>query len=253
VLATLVVIVLVLLRMRPHQLESLPDIVPRHDPQGEIEIPLYPEEAQLPAGHRLRLGEVERFGNLEVEPLRVTRGPLEFVHFQGTPGVAPGEDPDEFERSLGQNGFKRSTAPVLKLWLRLRNVSPDQTFAPLGKALVFTRGYGKADRRRRGNNFVCPADEDSRPAGCVYVFDHVVSGEYDLKDQHVERRLGPGEEIMTYIPSEDSGLEQLAGPLVWRVHVRKGLGPSGWGVTTLIDVRFDHDEVLNEGEELPGN
>jgi hypothetical protein len=129
-------------------------------------------------------------------------------------------------------------------------MSSDQTFAPLGKELVYTRGRGKADRRRRGNNFICPVDAGSRPEGCVYVLDHVVSGEYDLRDQHVDRGLGPGEELTTYIPSQPEGLDRLAGELAWRVHFRKGLGPSGWGVTTLADVLFHRDEVIEEGEEL---
>lgn len=222
--------------LRPHQLESLPDIVPPQDARGEVPVPLYPEEAQLPPGHNLRLGETQRFGHLDVQPLRVTRGPLEFVHFRGQPA-------DE-ESGLGRD----PTSPVLKLWIRFRNVSADQTFAPLGRALVFTRGRGKADRRMRGNNFVCPVDSNTDVDDCIPVFDHVVDGEYDLKGQHIERGLPPGAEFTTYIPSDEGGIEQLAGELRWRVHFRKGLGPSGWGVTTLADVLFHSDEVIDDGE-----
>ena len=226
--------------LRPHQLESLPDIVPPQDAQGEVPVQLYPEEAQLPPGHKLRLGETQRFGHVEVQPVRVTRGPLEFVHFRGQPA-------DD------ENGFERDpTLPVLKLWVRFRNVSADQTFAPLGRALVFTRGRGKADRRMRGNNFVCPVDASTDVDDCVPVFDHVIDGEYDLKDQHIERGLQPGAEFTTYIPSAEEGLEQLTGELRWRLHFRKGLGPSGWGVTTLAEVLFHSDEVIDEGELLAG-
>ena len=224
--------------LRPHQLESLPDIVPPRDAQGEVPVPLYPEEAQLPPGHQLRLGETQRFGQVVMQPVRVTHGPLEFVHFRGQ-GV------DE-ESGIGRD----PTPPVLKLWIRFRNVSADQTFAPLGRALVFTRGRGKADRRIRGNNFVCPVDADVELDECVPVFDHIVDGEYDLKDQHVDRGLPPGAEFTTYIPSDEDGIEQFTGELRWRVHFRKGLGPSGWGVTTLADVLFHSDEVIDEGELL---
>ncbi|HUG93186.1 MAG TPA: hypothetical protein VML55_20260 [Planctomycetaceae bacterium] len=238
VLATIVLLAFVIVPnwLRSHQLESLPDIVPRKDADGEIEIQLYPEDARLPRGHELRLGEVRRFGNVTVEPLRVTRGPLEFVQAEGGAPV-----PDGFQRE--------PTPPVLKLWLRFQNVSASQTFAPLGKALVFTRGRGRADRRRRGNNFIGPADPDARRHQSVYVFEHV-SDAYDLKEQDVERTLAPGQEFITFIPSEDEGLQKLAGELVWRVHFRKGLGPSGWGVTTLADVRFHSNEITDERNSL---
>ena len=83
----------------PHSLESLPDLKPQ-----TIRIP---ENAPMPAFHTLQLGETQRYGNLEITPLIVTREPLDFAE-EGT-----------------------STAPVLKLALKMTNVSDDQAFVPM--------------------------------------------------------------------------------------------------------------------------
>ena len=62
-------------------LENLPDLEPKRDSAGQIGLRLVPEEAPMPLGHELKLGDEQRFGNLKVTALRVTRGPLEFSHY----------------------------------------------------------------------------------------------------------------------------------------------------------------------------
>ncbi|MBW3540238.1 MAG: hypothetical protein KY476_08205 [Planctomycetes bacterium] len=217
----------------PHPLESLPDVVPKRDAAGNIQVSLYPIDVALPPGHVLSAAEDgerrQRFGNLEVEVLKVTRGPLEFTHYTGESNYQP-----------------QPTAPVLKLWLRLKNVSEDQTFAPLGQELVYKRGRGKRDKSFRANNFVCRLGDDGSRGDCVLVYDHLVSGEFDIKGQFINRGLKPGQEFETFIPTTEEGLEDLQGELIWRVHLRKGLGPSGWGVTTLVEVRFKSSDVIDE-------
>src|SRR5690606_928719 len=95
---------------KPHHLESLPDI----RPESETNLSYVPVHAELAPGHTLRIGEQRRFGNILVEPLRITREPIDFVHYSGAAKVT-----------------RPATQPVLKLWLRFTNVSDEQTIAPL--------------------------------------------------------------------------------------------------------------------------
>ena len=207
---------------RTSQLESLPDVVPRQDRQGEILREVWPEQAQLPPGHTLRLGETGRFGNLRVTPLRVTREPLAFTHYQGTQTRPP-------------------AGTVLKLWLKFENFG-GVPFAPLDRELLFTRVVQSGrDYRVRANNFLAPAGDRSADS-LVLVFDHVTSGDWDLAGQQLGQVLAAGETGETYIPT-GTDLPNLSGPLVWRMHLRKGIASNGWGVTTLVEVVFDADDV----------
>lgn len=227
--ATLAIIILIisLLRARQHSLESLPDLKPPvHN--GKTAFQLVPENAPMPPGHLLRLGESQRFGSLRVTPLRVTRGPVEFVYFSDEPG----------HRRL-------PTPPTLKLWLRFENVSDDQTFEPLGRVLVLTRIAGKRPPHDlRANNFVCRADDKRRDGHRVLLFDLARDSNWDLRGQDVDHPLKPGETWETYLASEVDGVDELTGALIWRVQFRKGYNrQSQRGVTTLIEVRFSSQEV----------
>ncbi|RLS58067.1 MAG: hypothetical protein DWH91_03010 [Planctomycetota bacterium] len=201
-----------------NKLESLPDV------RQVLNIPI---NSQLPAGHTLALGEKQRFGNLLVEPLRVTTGPLEVVHFS--------------ERD--KTTIMKSQ--VLKLWVRLTNESKDQAFIPLDRQLVFKRHF--RDDVCFANNFVVPASKKASGGPVVFVYDHPETSEWDLSGQDLGKTLGPGESWETYIPTTEDGLEELQGELLWRVHVRKGLSPKGGGVTTLVEVAFHDDQIQNEG------
>lgn len=203
---------------RPHALESLPDVPPLDVQHGEV-MKLAPADAELPAGHRLVLGEPRRFGNLLIEPLRVERGAIEFDHFSGRTAVR-----------------KPATSPVLMLWLRFTNVSEQQTIAPLDPELVFRRTM--LDVGPRANQFVRRVADEAIDGPQVLLYDHPISSEWDLRDQQLGVRLAPGESLETYLPSGEAGID-LSGPLVWRVHFRKGYSPQGFGVTTLVDVEFD--------------
>lgn len=211
----------------PHHLESLPDLVPKIRNQ-KVAYELVPEEASMARGHVLRLGEEQRFGSLKVTPLRVTRGPLEFVHFTGDD--AQSRPPE---------------GPVLKLWLRIENVSEDQVFAPLDRKLLLTRVPGNEQRSLwRSNNFVCRVAEKSERNQKVLVYDLPPTSSWEWKGHDDERELAPGEVYETYIPTTQEGVDQLSGDLVWRVHFRKGYNPESFrGVTTLIEVRFRSDQI----------
>lgn len=233
---TLACIYLLLTSERPgvdaSKLESLPDLRPRFDKKTKkIALRLVPEDAPMPPGHTLRIGDQQRFGNVKVTPLRVTRGSLQFVHFN---------DPSK---------KKQSNERVLKLWLRLENVSDDQEFPPLDRKLMLTRVQDKENLELlRANNFLCLQAAKGKKGQKVLVFDHPISSPWDLQGQNLGRSLKPGEQIETFIPTVADGLDQLQGDLIWRVHFRKGYNPKSFrGVTTLLEVAFDSEDITAEG------
>jgi hypothetical protein len=211
-------------RGRVHPLESLPDLVPKTAAY------VIEESTPLPPEHTLRLGETRRFGNLEVTPLRVTRGPVMVV------SVSDGDE---------ESPNVESGMPVLKLWLRIRNVSDDQTIRPFGRELLRLPANSRNDRF---NTFVCRADQKRRDGDRVLVY-YLTREERELalQGQQADRELGPGETYETFIATSERGIEELNGDLVWRVHFRKGLNPaSRRGVTTLIEVTFHSDAIQEE-------
>jgi hypothetical protein len=208
-------LVFLLLSAQQHALESLPDVVPPRDSDGNISRVLAPPEAPLPPGHVLTLGESRRFGDLLVTPVKVTREPLEFVHYRSHERRAP-------------------TDNVLKLWLRFENVSErGRRFAPLDAELLFYRRLG--NQGLKANNFLSRADDRSQ---FIAVYDHPPGSDWDLAGQNLGTVLDPGEAVEMFVPSE-TDLPPWNGPFVWRVHVRKGIAENGWGVTTLIEIAFD--------------
>lgn len=231
VFATLALGLLVyrMLMSRPHQLESLPDIKPRMDQQGRVVQEIVPIYANVAKGHTLQLGVTRRFGNIEVTPVKVTRGDLQFVHYNAE---------SEYRREPVRG--------VWKLWLTFKNVSDDQVVDPVDADLVFLRGPTKDDPDRfQANQFLAPATKRTKD-NVVLLYDHVVDGNYDLKGQDLGKKLQPGEEFTTFLPSEPTGLEQLTKNILWRVQFRKGYSPENYGVTTLIDVEFSADDVKSE-------
>jgi hypothetical protein len=216
-----------------HQLESLEDPAEAAAPNGKKIVQLYQVNMELPDGHLLRLGESRRFGNILVEPMKVTRGPLKFVHFSSDEAaLAPSPEP---------------TAPTLKLWLRLENLSDDQTIAPLDRLMLYDNRVFSEENFEdfRGNTFVCRASDKRKGGKLFYVYNLNTDDSWDLRDQPLEP-LAPGGNCETYIPSSLGDIDQLKGDLVWRVHVRKGYSAAEHGVTTLIEINFHSDEIQNE-------
>ena len=206
----------------PSLLESLPDVPPLKD--GEVQ--LVPIEAVMPPGHTLGLGDSQRFGDIVIEPYQVVREPLAFVHFSGQEDV---NRPD--------------TEPVVKLWVRFTNVSTDQPIAPLDGETLFKRVFRPETGQTRANQFVCSLDTKDNDREPVFVFDYSPSDEFDLVDQELGRVLQPGESYETYIPTTEAALDRLNGELIWRIHFRKGYSPKGYGVTTVVEVKFDRERI----------
>lgn len=207
-------------------LESLPDVVPLKKKTAGISV--YKETAEMPAGHDLKVGDSQRFGNIEVTVLKVTRGEIQFRHFaDATKSRLP-------------------SAPVLKLWLRFKNVSKDQEIAPLDDQLLFTRG-GKDRFSYRSNQFVVRAEQKAnRDAKRIIAFDHIIGSGWDLANLPLDKPLQPGESHDYYVPTCENDLDILTGELVWRVHIRKGYSSRGNGVTTLFEVHFNSDVISDE-------
>lgn len=205
-------------------LESLPDPVPPKRKTSGV----YQETAPMPDGHDLKIGDRQRFGNIEVTVLKVTRGPIQFRHFSDA-GKA-----------------RLPSAPVLKLWLRFKNVSEDQEIAPLDDHLLFHR-IGRDRLTYHSNQFVVRAEQKNNPdAKRVIAYDHIIGSGWDLADLPLDKPLQPGESRDYYVPTCENDLEALTGELLWRVHIRKGYSARGNGVTTLFEVRFNSDAVTDE-------
>jgi hypothetical protein len=214
----------------------------------------YPERfvtAPLPPEQRLRLNETRRFGSIEVTPLRVERKKVG-VFVQGF-----GAEPCKF--------------PSLVLHLKFRNVSEDQTFAPLDN--YFDRwwkpGQGQMPftQLEAGKDRFCGGPAKWNPP----------LNKKNEKPQWVEGRkpsdpegLKPGEEAEGFVCTDgDDARAALvlfadrqaaadlfggpgrvpppsAGPFLWRVQMRRGL--INWkgkdhSATTVIGVEFGRDDI----------
>lgn len=207
---------------KPHHLESLPDI----PPEKVENLSYVPVNAKLAPGHTLALGEQCRFGNVLIEPLKITREPIEFVHYSGNPGKT-----------------RPPTSPVWKLWIKVTNVSRDQTIAPLDRRLVL-RWVTKAEQQKDFTNYyITDRRAADRDAPSVQLYRLPLASDWDMKDEDLGKALGPGESYTTYLASAEDGLDKLGDNLVWRVQIRKGYSPQGNGVTTVFEVAFKKSDV----------
>jgi len=225
---TLAVIFLVYKLLNPDMssLESLPDVKPQKK-DDKIVYKLVPEATEMPPGHILSLGQSQRFGNLQVTPVRITKEPIEFVHHLGHTNVT--KDPG---------------SEVVKLWFQFENLSTDQNIAPLD-GLVFKRDNNDFENVR-SNNFACRMSQKKKGGELAFVYDLNEFDIWNLRDQNVGQEIAPGEKFETYIPTTEEGVAQLVGsdePLIWRVHFRKGYSPKNYGVTTVIEVAFESSDI----------
>ncbi len=218
-----------LLNSQSARLESLPDLAPPVGAGNKKVTLIYVDpQSKMPPRHTLKLGESERYGSLRLTPLKVTRGPLQFEHYDANSRLV-----------------REATEPVLKLHLRFENVSSDQEFYPLDRTLVYFRNQDRAQVDRFfANNFICPIHARGNSSERVLMYDLAVTSSWDVMGQKLDQPLSPGQVHETFLPSEEAGLARLKGDLVWRVHFRKGYNrKSHRGVTTLVEVEFDSDQI----------
>lgn len=204
----------------PH-LESLPDVAP--EPMGELSY--VPVEAQLPEGHTLKIGEKQRYGNILVEPIRVVREPIQFSHYDPTSRLT-----------------RPASDPVIKMWLRFTNLSDEQKIAPLDGDLLLRWVTNSAQQREYSNQYLF-AEGASQSSDEISTYRHSKTSDWDLLDQQLGHVLEPGESFETYIASTEELPTELPQRLNWRFQFRKGYSPSGNGVTTLVDIAFNKDEI----------
>ncbi len=227
--AVTIVLVYMLIFGRTSNLESLPDLKPPTNKNGDISWQYNQPKNELAPGHVLSLGQSRRFGNVRVTPIKVTRGRVKFEHYSGKREMD--RDPSE---------------PILKLWVKFENASRDQTFAPLDSHMLYTRKSINLGQSVQANGFI--AVEANRKAGksLFHMFDTPIQSEFRMIGQNLNRDLEPGGSVETFIPSEEDA-RNLSGDLVWRFQFRKGYHPtSKRGVTTLIDVRFNSKDITDE-------
>ncbi|MEJ7595782.1 MAG: hypothetical protein WKF77_30085 [Planctomycetaceae bacterium] len=215
-----------------HALESLPDL----RPLAPNEFRKVPDGAELPDGHVLRLGESQRFGDVVVTPVRVTKEPLQFQGFLS-----------------GKIETKLTTAPVLKLWLTFENVAEDYAFPPFDAGLMSNRTPSDSkDAATLANTFLTIGI----PSGDVATtrrlnFLHTLDNNFVIVGQESAKILQPSETLATFIAESDEEGDvnvEDGTPYVWRVQFRKGVNvSSGNGVTTLIDVKFSGTDVAASG------
>lgn len=210
------------LTFRPHQLESLPDI-----PAEKAENLTYvPTDMKLPQGHTLPFGVARRFGNILVEPIKITHEPATFVHYTGD-----------------ATKTREATAPIWKLWLKLTNVSEDQTIAPLDRRLVLRWVSKSKQNWDFTNQYITNVGAKSKSAPGLQLYYLPASSDWDMKDQFLGKELKPGESYVTYLASSDEGFDNLGDDLLWRVQIRKGYSAKGHGVTTVFEVPFRKEDV----------
>jgi hypothetical protein len=102
----------------------------------------------------------------------------------------------------------------------------------------------------RTNNFLRRAGGEE----LEFMYQMPPASEWELSEQRIGHVLEPGESFETYAATGSEHLSEVLGnidaenhELVWRLHLRKGFGPSGNGVTTLIDVAFNSSVIEQEG------
>ncbi len=205
-------------------LESLPDV----EPLRQNEFRLVPPDAELPGGHTLNLGDSQRFGDVVLTPLKVTREQLTFVNMMnGT--VAEG----------------KVSKPVLKLWFRMTNASPNIAFPPWDVALMTHRS--EKDESAIANSWLMVKESAADTETQILNFYHSPDSHLDLSDQHSRELINPGQQLTSFIASSEA-ISMITPEKIenyrWRIQIRKGVHvESGHGVTTLVDVNFSPDDI----------
>lgn len=216
-----------------HQLESLPDIRPLQ----KDEFQLVPESASLPRNHSMQIGESQRFGDVIVTAERITLEPLHFEHM-----------------TTGKEATDMMTTPVLKLWLRMENASPDVAFPPWDIGLMCHRSQRgteiSTDENSVTNSWLMISDNGQDGGKKVLNFLHPRESSFNLVDQNSGKVIAPGESLTTYVASSFSvpELTNSSRNCTWRIQIRKGVNQSsGHAVTTLVDFSFTSDQVVDVG------
>lgn len=196
-------------------------------------------ETKLPPRLQVALGQVLRIGDLEVQPVKVERRKI----------------------TIGSEGrnYQPESKDALVLSLRLRNVSQVVYFTPTDP--VFDRQWrGEFGSNRPymlldigGSRFFGGAVK-WKPRASRSQFRDDDPREYVKGQEHDNQILKPGEERTSIFCTDPDNRDILKalngyeGPLVWRVHLRRGLvqvGDREVSATAVIGVVFDKKDIIN--------
>jgi hypothetical protein len=192
----------------------------------------------LPDNLRGKLGEPIRVGQVQVTPKKVE---LARVTFR-VPGFEPA----------------RSRFPTLILHLEFKNTSDDAVFRPLDR--VF-------DRKMDQEHFQQDVPFTYLEMGKRKIFGGALGWPTDksirLEGQDYDRELQPGESMESFVCLDpdtqdpdflkkhaDFDVSRYKGPLLYRVHVRRGLYPfHGQEVSTtaVVGVEFTDEDIQRSG------
>jgi hypothetical protein len=242
VLSTVAVLILYFRPQPPHPLEMMPDVEGDY-PGGtkKLKVGSYerprPDEG-LPPQLRVALGHSLTLGDLEVTPQSVQVCKIRY-------------------RTEGRDRSEESPEPTLVLRLRLKNVGHDVAFYP-------TDPY--FDRRWTGNKDLKPYTYlDTGPGGKKFYggavawkprkVGRMADPREIVEGQNHGRDLGPGQEMDTFVctaPEEHvpDYLEKHDGPLLWRVHLRRGrvaVGDHEKSATAVVGVEFTRQDIRHGG------
>ncbi|MEZ6130272.1 MAG: hypothetical protein R3C59_16425 [Planctomycetaceae bacterium] len=206
-----------------HPLESLPDV----KPLKSTEFQRVPDDVPLPDGHALNLGESRRFGDIVLTPVKVTREPVAMIDPTGKPA----------------SGF--SNQPVLKLWFTMENVSSEMAFPPWDVNLMCHRG--EVDGKPVANSWLMVQETDKDTETQILNFFHSPDSSFEIVDYHNRELVNPGNSLTSFIAAGED-LNHIPADKVdgyrWRLQFRKGVSAdSGNGVTTLVDIHFQPEDI----------
>ena len=210
------------------RLESLPDL----KPLNSNEFQKIPDDAALPDGHVLRLGESRRFGDVVVKPVRVTRESLQFRGFLN-----------------GQPEDSMATKPVLKLWIEFESRATDYRFPPYDAMLMASRSPSEGtDETVAANSFLKVTSDGVDGADRrILNYLHSPDSNFIISDQDAGKLISPNETLTTFVACSEQILDvtdNAENNYVWRIQLRKGVNvESGNGVTTLVDVQFSQSDI----------
>lgn len=196
---------------------NLPDVEPKKV-GNQIGAVVVEPFRNLDGGQKLTLGETKRFGNLNVTPLSIERGEIEFERLQGV-----------------ASGLQKPSENVLMLHVKFENVSKDQEIAPL-RSLAY---------KQQGTAFVCVESQRGKK-GFKLLHAKLDKEPWRVKGHNIDKTLKPGETLETFIPTASKDVDKLLddeGEKVWRLWFRKGYSRSNYGVTTLVDIAFNNSDV----------
>jgi hypothetical protein len=171
-------------------------------PELSQSLPPIPPENQTSATKTIRIGD------LEITPLAIVTAPVDLV------------------RLVGRAAIRREDTDSLVLRLRLTNVSNDEAFAPLDRALI-----------RDQTSFLDRSQIVTSDGRTIGLFPLAVDSEWLIDGQEFPL-LMPGESAETMVASEGITDDRLADEMTWRVRLRVGAYR-----TDFLAVRFTKGDI----------